>query len=184
MNEKNPQEIQFRRLAFKFFAAKKSVAYILQRIPRSRAWLFKWKERFQREGWQALDSRSKAPAHSPQEHAEETVELVLRLRARLEQRAVGLSGPREIQQEIRRQRLLKAPPSLASIKRWLKQAGVSGVAPAASAAVYYPTLQRADDLTIFACDWIARYLTGGKKVFAFHTLNLCTPPTGANDSHR
>jgi transposase len=174
MNEKNPQEIEYRRLAFKLFAAEKSVAHILKRIPRSRSWLFKWKERFQRNGWRALDSLSKAPAASPQQHSEDTLELVLRIRDRLAKSDIGLIGPREIQKEIKRQRLLKSPPSLASIKRWLKQAEATGAPEPATAAAYYPTLQLADDLAILSCDWIARYLTGGKKVFVFHTINLRT----------
>jgi hypothetical protein len=174
MNEKNTQEIRFRRQAFKFFESKKSVAYILKRIPRSRAWLFKWKDRFKRDGWHALDSLSKAPANSPQQHSEEALELVLRIRDRLEKSSVGLIGPRGIQQDIRRRRLMKSPPSLASIKRWLKQSGLSGVAENSDDAAYYPTLQKADDLALFSCDWIARYLTGGEKVFVFHTINLMT----------
>lgn len=174
MNEKNPQEIQYRRLAFKLFESGKSVAYILERIPRSRSWLFKWKERFQRKGWRALDSLSKAPASSPQERSEETLKLVLQIRQRLEKSAVGLIGPREVQKEIKRRHLIKPPPSLASIKRWLKQAGMTRSSQASAEAAYYPTLQRTDDLAILSCDWIARYLTGGEKVFAFHTLNLRT----------
>src|SRR5437867_2982726 len=126
MNEKNLQEIEYRRLAFKLFESGKSVAHILKRIPRSRSWLFKWKERFQRHGWRALDSLSKAPANSPQQHSEETLELVLRVRDRLEKSDVGLIGPREIHKEIKRRHLIKSPPSLASIKRWLKQAGSAG----------------------------------------------------------
>src|SRR5581483_1209129 len=75
--------------------------------------------------------------------------------------------------EIKRRHLMKSPPSLASIKRWLKQAGSAGK-PASPAAAYYPVFQMADDLAILSCDWIARYLTGGVKVFAFHTINLRT----------
>jgi putative transposase len=174
MNEKNPQEIEYRRLAFKLFESGKSVAHILKRIPRSRSWLFKWKERFKRNGWCALDSLSKAPANSPQQHSEETLELVLRVRDRLEKSDVGLIGPREIHKEIKRRHLIKSPPSLASIKRWLKQAGSAGTLESPADAAYYPTFQIADDLAILSCDWIARYLTGGEKVFAFHTINLRT----------
>lgn len=174
MNEKNPQEIEYRRLAFRFFESGKSVAYILKRIPRSRSWLFKWKERFQRNGSRALDSLSKAPANSPQEHSDETLELVLRVRERLEKSEVGLIGPREIHKEIKRGHQIKSPPSLASIKRWLKQAGAVGTPESPAAAAYYPTLQRATDLAVLSCDWIARYLTGGAKVFVFHTIDLRT----------
>lgn len=174
MNEKNPHEIEYRRQAFKLFEKGKSAAHILKRIPRSRSWLFKWKERFERGGWQALDSLPKAPVNSPQEHSEETIELVLRIRERLEKSEIGLIGPHEIREEIKRNRLVESPPSLASIKRWLKQAGYTAMVEDSTVSPYYPTFQTPDDLAIFSCDWIARYLTGGEKVFAFHTINLQT----------
>lgn len=174
MNEKNPQEIEYRRLAFKLFEQGKSVAQILRRIPRSRSWLFKWRERFQRDGWKALDSLSKAPNNSPQQHSEDLVELVLRIRDRLEKSDVGLIGPRQIQDEIKRKKLVKSPPSLASIKRWLKEAEYTGACEPCDESAYYPTFQATDELAILSCDWIARYLTGGKKVFVFHTINLRT----------
>jgi putative transposase len=174
MNEKNPHEIQYRRQAFKLFEKGKSVAHILKLIPRSRSWLFKWKERFERSGWQALDSLPRAPVNSPQEHPEETIELVLRIRERLEKSEIGLIGPHEIREEIKRNRLMESPPSLASIKRWLKQAGYTATVEAPTVSAYYPTFQATDDLAIFSCDWIARYITGGEKVFAFHTINLQT----------
>jgi len=174
MNEKNPQEIAYRRLAFKLFEKGKSVAGILARIPRSRSWLFKWKQRFERDGRRAIDSLPKAPINSPQQHSPETVKLVLRIRKRLEKNTAGLVCAREIRQEISRQRLMKSPPSLASIKRWLKQAGVSSSAAEPVASAYYPALQPTEDLVILACDWIARYLKGGDKVFAFHTIDWCS----------
>jgi putative transposase len=174
MNEKNDQEIEYRRQACKLFEKVKSVAEILKRIPRSRSWFYKWRERFERGGFEALDSLPKAPHHSPQQHSEETVELVLRIRERLLRSDVGLIGPHEIREEIKRQRLMESPPSLASIKRWLKEAGYSATAEEHARSTYYPTLQATGDLALFSCDWIARYLTGGEKVFAFHTINLQT----------
>ena len=92
MNEKNSEEIRYRRLAFKLFDKGKSSAEILARLPRSRFWLFKWKKRFEREGWQVLDSRSKAPHHSPHEYSSEAVKLVVRLRKRMEKSIAGLVG--------------------------------------------------------------------------------------------
>jgi transposase len=174
MNEKDPQEIEYRRQAFKLFEKGKSVAQILKRIPRSRSWLFKWKQRFERGGWKALDSLPKTPSNSPQEHFKETVDLVLRIRDRFEKSDIGLIGPHEIREEIKRKRLMRSPPSLSSIKRWLKGAGYSGTADEPAAPSYYPALRATDELVILSCDWIARYLTGGEKVFAFHTINLRT----------
>lgn len=172
MNEKDPQEIEYRRQAFKFFDKEKSVAEILAVIPRSPSWLFKWKRRYEQEGWQALDSLSKAPRVSPHQYSAKAVDVVIRIRRRLEKRIAGLIGAFEIQQEIRRFRLLNPVPSLSSIKRWLRAAGLVD-APCESEA-YYPAIIRPQDFVILSCDWIARYLRGGEKVFVFHTINLTT----------
>jgi len=56
MNEKNPEEIRYRRLAFTLLDKGKSPTAILAIIPRSRSWLGKWKQRFEQQGRQAVDS--------------------------------------------------------------------------------------------------------------------------------
>jgi hypothetical protein len=60
-NEKDVDEIRYRRLAFRLFDQEKSAAEILPRIPRARTWLCKGKKRFEQKRWPALDSRAKAP---------------------------------------------------------------------------------------------------------------------------
>jgi hypothetical protein len=124
MNEKNSEELRYRRLAFKLFDKGKAPAAILAVIPRSRSWLFKWKQRFERQGRQALDSLPKAPHHSPQSYCGEVVKLVVRVRKRLEKSVAGHIGPRAIQHELVQGRLLNPPPGLTTIKRWLKEAGL------------------------------------------------------------
>lgn len=172
MNEKDLQEIAYRRQAFGLFDKEKSAAEILALNPRSPSWLFKWKQRFAQDGWQALDSLSKTPLNSPQQYSAEAVKLVIRIRRRLEKSTVGLVGAFAIQQEIRRQRLLKPVPSLASIKRWLKDAGLVDAAPEPEAGAYYPALEQPQEFVSLSCDWVARYLRGGEKVFVFHPINL------------
>jgi len=171
MNEKNPEEIRYRRLAFKFFDKGKSPAEILAVIPRSRSWLFKWKKRYDQDGWAALDSLSKAPSHSPHQYPSGVVNLVVRVRQRLEKATSGLINAREIQQELLRRRLMKSPPSQSTIKRWLRQADLIGSPSDHGKEAYYPAPKLGDDLVIFGCDWTARYLTGGEKVFVYHTID-------------
>ena len=174
MNENNSEEIRYRRLAFTLFDKGKSPTEILARIPRSRSWLGKWKKRFEQQGRQALDSLPKAPHHSPQSYSSEVVTLVVRVRKRLEKSVAGHVGPRAIQQELVQCRLMNPPPGLTTIKRWLKEAGLLDSPAASDKAAYYPEPQRGEDLVIFACDWTARYFTGGEKVFVFHTIDLRT----------
>ena len=100
MNEQNTDEIRYRRQAFKFFELGKSPVEILARLPRSRTWLFKWKQRFEEHGWQALDSLSKAPHHSSHGYRLEVVRLVVQTRRRMEKSTVGLISARALQQEL------------------------------------------------------------------------------------
>ena len=174
MNQKSSAEIRYRRRAFTLFDKGKSPTEILSLIPRSRSWLLKWKQRFEHDGWQALDSLSTAPHHSPQQYTPAAVSLILRVRQRLAKSRVGMVSARAIQQELLRLRLCKPPPSQTTIKRWLRQAGLIGAETEPDQAAYYPALPPADEFVTFSCDWVARYLTGGEKVFVFHTIDLQT----------
>jgi hypothetical protein len=171
MNEKNPEEIRYRRLAFKLFDKERSATEILARIPRSRSWLCKWKQRFEQEGWAALDSRSKAPHHSPHAYPSAAVKVVVRIRQRLVKSAIGHVGARAIRQELLRHRLLTPLPSVKTIKRWLKAAALIDAPAAPDKEAYYPGPHLRDEVVIFACDWTERYFTGGEKVFVFHTID-------------
>jgi transposase len=178
MNEKNADEIRYRRLAFRLFDRDKSATEILTRIPRSRSWLFKWKKRFEQKRWQGLDSLSKAPNRSAKRYDRKVVKLVLRLRRRLQRAEVGLSGARAIRNELRAHRLLRPVPALATINRWLKAGGLITKEEPKSKPAFYPTPRLDRALAFYACDWTARYLEGGEKVFVFHTVDLQTHALG------
>jgi transposase len=122
MNQKNDQEIALRRKAFKLFDKGKSMREMLQLIPRSRSWLYKWKQRFQQHGFAALKSCSKAPLHSPQRYPPPRRALVLNLRKRLRRATAGLSGARAIRRELKHHHRRKRIPALSTINRWLKEA--------------------------------------------------------------
>ena len=174
MNEQDNDEIRVRRQAFRFFELEKSPRWILARIPRSRAWLFKWKQRFAARGWQALDSWSKAPHHCSHGYPAQVVRLVVRTRQRMEKSQVGLISARALQQELRRQRWLTTVPSQTTIKRWLRQAGLLGVSPPAGTDAYYPALPAPAQAVTFSCDWISRMDFSGKIYFtdSFHFFSF------------
>jgi hypothetical protein len=174
MNEKNADEIRYRRLAFRLFAKERSAAEILHRIPRSRTWLFKWKKRFEQKRWQALDSLSTAPQRPAKRYDKRVGKLVLRLRHQLQRAAVGLSGARAIQRELRTRRLVRTVPALSTINRWLKAAGLFTGGAAQTKSPFYPAPAIGGDFAFSTCDWTARYLEGGEKVFVFHTVDAHT----------
>ena len=174
MNEKNVDEIRYRRLAFRLFAKEKSATEILKRVPRSRTGLFKWKKRFEQKRWHALDSLSKAPHRPAKRYAPRVVKLVLRLRHRLQRAEVGLSGARAIRNELRAHRLLRPVPALSTINRWLKAAGLIPGGETKPTPPFYPAPVLGRDFAVAACDWTARYLEGGEKGFVFHTVDTHT----------
>jgi hypothetical protein len=174
MNQKKPDEIAYRRQAFKLFDRGKSAAQMLRLIPRSRTWLFKWKRRFLSGGWTAVDSLAKSPTSSPQAYDQALIKLVLRVRQRLEQAKVGTTGARAIFCELKRKRLVKKVPSLSTIKRWLRASALVTTQTPQKVAAFYPAPQLSAEFLYLAVDWIARYLEGGAKVFMFHTVDQQT----------
>lgn len=143
---------------------------ILRKVQRSRVWLSKWRKRFEQDGVQGLHSHSRRPHTMPQAYPPRIVHLIIRTRRRLVKQAVGLSGPGAIRRELRKV-LGPAAPSLTTIKRVL-QAHHLIATPAAPAYCPKPLLTVTG--TLQALDWTCRYLEGGPKVYAFHTLNLRT----------
>lgn len=178
MNEKNLEESRYRRTAFKLFAKGKSVVQVLKRLPRSRTWGYKWKQRFEAEHWEAWDSRSKAPRTSAHQYEDSTVKLVLRLRQHPQRSAVGLICARAIRREVLRRRLLRRVPSLPTINRWLKQAGLMRPGSAPAAQPYYPQPHLPEEVVLHACDWPARYLAGGEKPYVMYTIDVSTHALG------
>ena len=144
---------------------------ILRAIPRSRTWLYKWQQRFRLYGWAGLRDHSRQPHHSPQAYSAANRAAVIRARRILEQRTVGLIGPAAIQAELRSWPHMDRVPARTTIRRILTSAGI-GVAPPPPPEPYYPQPTPTPAYPIQAMDWTERYLTGGAKVYAFHTVDL------------
>lgn len=166
-------ELRRRRQAIRLWLKGVSPTQILQRVQRGRTWFNKWRERFDRLGARGLDSQSRRPHHRPAAHAPQMVRLIVRTRRRLARARVGLIGPRAIRRELRSCCSGKHLPSMATIKRVLKAAGLTA-APAGETATYHPLPLDNVSGCLQAMDWTCRYLEGGAKVYAFHTLNLHT----------
>ena len=169
----NRDELQRRRKAIRLWLNGTSPQEIVRRVQRSRAWLGKWRLRFQRQGWRGLRSHSRRPRRNPKAYSARIVRLIVQTRRRLAHQRVGLSGPRAIQRELRQMGLGKHTPSLAMIKRVLHAHGLS-TATGEPTPAYCPAPQTTLGGILHAIDWTCRYLEHGPKVYAFHTLNLRT----------
>lgn len=171
MDEK--KEHNLRRQAIRWLLKGLKSRTILQCLRRSRAWLSKWKTRFDKLGWEGLHSQSRHPHIVRHRYDPRTRRLVIQARQRLQRRTVGLIGPRAIQVELRRADVLRRVPSTSTIKRILHEGGLIK-APRPTREVYYPQPHATPDYVLHAMDWTARFLMGGPKIFAFHTLDLET----------
>jgi hypothetical protein len=146
---------------------------VLAKVQRSRAWLTKWGGRYRLFGWRGLRSRSRRPHHSSNACPPWLARLIVRTRRRLERQKVGLVGPDAIRRELKPLRLGRRLPSRSTIQRVLRKHGLTrSVQPAAPA--YYPVPRAQVTGVLQAVDWTCRYLAGGCKVYAFHSLNLRT----------
>ncbi len=171
MDEKKERSLRHKAIRWMLDGLRSGV--ILKRLGRSRAWLSKWKKRFDKLGWEGLRSESRSPHRSVYRYDGRTRRLVIQARRRLERRKIGLIGPEAVRAELRRTRLLRRIPSCTTIKRILREAGlIKASRPARE--VYFPQPSAAPDYILHAMDWSSKFLTGGCKVFAFHTLDLET----------
>lgn len=171
MDEKKERSLRRRAIRWTLDGMRSSI--ILKRLGRSRAWLSKWKKHFDQVGWEGLRSKSRSPHVVAHRYDGRTRRLVIQARRRLERRKVGLIGPRAIQTELRQTRLLRRIPGRSTIKRMLHEAGLIKAAHPAR-EVYFPQPSATPDYVLYAMDWTSKFLTGGCKVFAFHTLDLET----------
>jgi len=171
MDEK--QEFQRRRRAIRWWLKGTPFETILEKVQRSRFWLSKWLKRFDRHGTSGLHSQSRRPHRTPTTCSARWGRVIVQTRRRLVKQKVGLIGPGAIRRELHKQSLGKPLPSLSTIQRVLKAHGLIAT-PSEARPAYFPKPLRTLEGVLHALDWTCRYLEGGAKVYAFHTLNLRT----------
>jgi hypothetical protein len=167
------QECTLRRKAIRLSLKGWAPSQILAVIPRSRQWLWKWWQRFRAGLGTGLHSRSRRPKRAPAAYAAAVRQVVVRVRRRLKRAKVGLIGAATIQRELRRMKVLRVLPSTSTIQRILHRAGLTQP-PAPPQPAYYPPGVPPAPYVLYATDWTERYLAGGAKLYAFHTLDLET----------
>jgi hypothetical protein len=171
MDEK--AERRLRRKALRWLCLGRKPGAIVKRLGRSRTWLAKWRTRFGQQGTAGLRSQSRRPQTHGQAWACELKGLIIRTRKRLQKAPAGLMGARAIRHELKQLMPRRPLPSATTIYRVLHQAGLLA-SHSPSVAPYFPAPSEEVDGSLDALDWTCRYLEGGTKVYAFHTLNLRT----------
>lgn len=168
MDEK--QERTLRRKAIRLTLRGLRPKDIRKQIPRSRGWLWKWQTRYQNLDRDGLKSQSRQP-HSKHCYSDTIRRRVVCLRRRLERAKVGLIGFKAIRQTWERRYRGQPLPSKSTIYTIWHAAGRLQP-PRPRRAAYYPQPTATPQFVLHAMDWTLRYLEGGPKVYAFHTVTI------------
>ena len=169
-------ERKVRRRALRLLADSHRPTEVLQRVGRSRGWLSKWRTRYAERGTAGLHSHRRGPRHHPQAWPSLIRQMIVQARRRLVRAPAGLIGARAIRSELRKLLPRRRLPSERTIGRVLVQEKV--IASAAKGPGYFPAPIQEVSGSLDALDWTYRYLAGGAKVYAFHTLNPRTRALG------
>jgi len=145
---------------------------IRKQIPRSRRWLWKWQGRYQVLGWRGLKSQSRRPYHRPHHYSDAVHRRVVCIRRRLEHAKLGWIGAKAIQRAWKRTYPHQPCPGKSSIYTILHTMGV--LPPRRKPVAYCPRPTATSQFVLHAMDWTQRYLDGGPKVYAFHTVTIPT----------
>ena len=172
MDEK--QEHHQRKRAIRLWQKGVRPSRILEIVSRGRTWFSKWKERYRQHGWKGLQSQSRKPYRRSQAYPLNVRRLIVRAYRRVQKRRWGLRGLGATRRELRVTYRLRPAPSVSTIKRVLRVAGVFKRRRPAKPESFYPQPRPTATYAIHATDWTERFLHGGAKVYAFHTIDLET----------
>jgi len=150
---------------------------VAQSLGRSRAWLYKWKARFEENhDFDDLKDRSRAPKRSPSKLAESTCQAIRQARSQLEAEAADATGLIYISAQAVRARLqgqrLDPVPSRASIERVLQRAGMTRPRCTGTEPTNYPHLRPRAPHVLCQVDIVPHYLEGGNKVACFNAIDV------------
>ena len=162
-------EARQRRLAVQLYRAGQAVKSIVQKLKRSRSWVYKWIQYHRHHPGTRFRSGSRAPHHPPHQTPRVVERRVLRLRQHLVQHATpdtrfAGTGARTIQSEYRKR--YGPPPGLSTLQRILKRNHCTTPPPRtrkryrSHPPAEYPNAVQATDI-------ITRWITGGTVVQAY-----------------
>lgn len=162
-----------RQVLIHLLRSEKTPAQAARELGRSRSWSYKWKDRYEREGWAGLKELSRAPHHVERKTCDKMRRAVLRVRSELEAEAqqsdrLGYIGAHAI-----RGRLKSPLPSISTIERILRQAGVTKPRLAQpQKKVQYPQVQVTSAHQLTQMDIVPHYLEGGTSIFCFNAIDV------------
>ncbi len=171
-------EYERRQEAVRRVAQGESISSVCADLGRTRAWYYKWRERYRQGGLAGL--KDQRPGHASQQVQEGLQELIVEIRDRLVRQAeegthyLGI-GANQIAQELRA--LDVKPPSRRTIYRILQAAERTTKDKASQGYRQRPTAEQAND--VHQLDFWPRVLEGGTSLFFIHLVDVaCWYPCG------
>ena len=161
-----------------------------QELGRSPAWVYKWKNRYEQNGWAGLHSHSRAPKNIVRRISAEVRQEILYIRSELEVEAenkdnLGYIGADAIYGRLRI-RGVTALPAVSTIERILRLAGKTKPRlPQAEKEVVYPHLKPIAVHQLTQVDIVPHYLTGGESIACFNSIDVVSRyPAGKQFSNK
>lgn len=150
-----------------------SISSVCADLGRTRAWYYKWRERYAQDGLAGLHDQR--PGHASRRVSAELRELIVEIRDRLVHQAeagnhpLGI-GAGQIAQELKA--LKVTPPSRRTIYRILQAAGRTAKDKGPKGYRQRPTAVQAND--VHQLDFWPRVLEGGASLFLIHLVDVAT----------
>jgi transposase InsO family protein len=154
-----------------------SVQDVSKEMKRPESWVYKWKGRYEREGWVGLDDRSRAPGLVSNKMPEEMRQTICQARSELEAKAargegLGYIGAPAILERLGEQDLIFLP-STATIERVLHDAEMTRPYRSKSKSkTHYPHLHPTEPHQLCQVDIVPHFLTGGQAIACFNSIDV------------
>ena len=166
-----------RRTFIHLLRSKKTVSEAVRELGRSVAWGYKWKARYEQDGWAGVQERSRVPHNSPRKTPTAVRQEILRIRSELEEEAqekdkLGYIGAETIYGRLQA-RGIRPLPGVSTIERILRQSGMTKPRlPKEKDKVQYPHLKPTSEHQLTQVDIVPHYLTGGESVACFNSIDV------------
>jgi transposase InsO family protein len=168
----------------------RSPTEVAAEMKRCLSWVYKWRGRFASEGWRGLEDRSRAPIECPKQLPERVWQQIRAMRSQVEAEAeipgqLPYIGAHAIRARLRKKRL-KPLPSLSSIERELRRAGMTRPkAREDEPQIQYPHLQPGQAGQLLQIDIVPHYLLGGRAIACFNGIDVVSRyPAGQQYAHK
>lgn len=173
-----------RKTAIHLLRAGHSVPEVAQALNRHPNWVRKWQQRYQAEGWDGLQDRSRAPRKHGRKLKDKVWRAICQARSELEAEAAtaeGLKyiGPLAVRTKLKKKGL-KPLPSKSTIERVLREQKMTRpYQKRTDEKIAYPHLKSTEPLQLCQVDIVPHYLQGGERVACFNAIDVVSRyPTG------